>query len=222
MRVFLIGGTGAAGTPALAALVAAGHEVTALARSPEKADVVAASGASPVIASIYDSGELEVAFAGHDVVVNLATAIPPNTKFMSNKAWAINDRVRREGSTNIVDAAIAAGVGRVVQESVVMIYPDSDDRWIDESVAPDKFPLAQGNLAAEANAKRFTDAGGTGVVLRFGWFYGPGATHSEEAFALGRRHLYMQLGRPDTYVSSIHMHDAAQAVVAALDAASGT
>ncbi len=221
MKVFLVGGTGAVGAPTLTALIAAGHEVTALARSTEKATVVAAKGARPVIASIYESGQLEPAFAGHDVVVNLATAIPPNSKFMSSKAWANNDRVRREGSTNIVDAAIAAGVGRLIQESVVMIYPDSGEQWIDESIAPDTFPLAQGNLAAEANTKRFSDAAGLGVVLRFGWFYGPGATHSEEAFALARRHLYMQLGRPDTYVSSIHMHDAAQAVVAALDVAGG-
>jgi hypothetical protein len=70
-----------------------------------------------------------------------------------------------------------------------MMYPDRADAWIDEECPPDPFPLAQANLAAEANANCFSSAGGTGVVLRFGWFYGPGATHSEEFFALARRHI---------------------------------
>jgi nucleoside-diphosphate-sugar epimerase len=64
--------------------------------------------------------------------------------------------------------------------------------------------------------------GGTGIVLRFGWFYGPGATHSEQLLALARRHICIQMGRADGYVSSIHMADAGTAVVAALDAPAGT
>jgi nucleoside-diphosphate-sugar epimerase len=60
--------------------------------------------------------------------------------------------------------------------------------------------MARANLAAEANANRFTAAGGVGVVLRFGWFYGPGATHSEEFFALARRHVCISMGRPTTCV----------------------
>jgi nucleoside-diphosphate-sugar epimerase len=102
---------------------------------------------------------------------------------MQMKAWTENDRVRKQGSAAIIDAAIAAGVERVVQESVSMIYPDRADAWIDEQCPPDPFPLAQANLAAEASANRFSTAGGAGVVLRFGWFYGPGARHSEEFFA---------------------------------------
>jgi nucleoside-diphosphate-sugar epimerase len=112
---------------------------------------------------------------------------PTTAKFMQKKAWTENDRVRKQGSATIIDAAIAAGVERVVQESVSMMYPDRGDAWIDEECPPDNFPMAQANLAAEANANRFSTAGGTGVVLRFGWFYGPGATHSEEFFALQRR-----------------------------------
>jgi nucleoside-diphosphate-sugar epimerase len=72
--------------------------------------------------------------------------------------------------------------------------------------------MARGNLAAEANAHRFWEAGGTGIVVRFGWFYGPGAAHSERLFALARRHLGLVLGPPDSYVSSIHVADAAAAV----------
>ena len=165
---------------------------------------------------------LPAAFAGHDAIVNLASALPPTNKFMSTRAWRENDRVRTDGSSAVVDAAIGAGVGRVVQESVSMLYPDRGAQWIDEDVLPDQYPMARANLAAEANANRFCRAGGTGIVLRFGWFYGPGATHSEEFFKLARRHICIALGRPDTFVSSIQMADAGAAVAAALLAPTGT
>ncbi len=193
-----------------------------IARSPAKAEQLRSDGGQPVEVSIFDAAALAEAFAGSDAVVNLASAIPPVTKFMSAKAWAANDRVRREGSTAIVDAALSAAVDRVLQESVVMLYPDGGDSWIDETTPADRFPLAEANLAAEANTERFGDGGGTGVVLRFGWFYGPGATHSEQFFALARRHVCVQMGRPKTYVSSIHVADAGTAVEAALRVPAGT
>jgi nucleoside-diphosphate-sugar epimerase len=172
--------------------------------------------------SIFDGSALTAALSGHDAVVNLASAIPPMSKFMDTKAWCDSDRVRTEGSAAIVDAAIAAGVERVVQESVSMLYPDRGTEWIDEDVPTDGYPMARANLAAESNAKRFSDAGGTGIVLRFGWFYGPGATHSEQFLAFARHHICVQMGRPDGYVSSIHVADGGAAVAAALHAPAGT
>lgn len=172
--------------------------------------------------SIFDRSALTAALSGHDAVVNLTSAIPPMSRFMDTRAWSDNDRVRTEGSAAIVDAAIAAGVERVVQESVSMLYPDRGTEWIDEDVPTDSYPMARANLAAESNAKRFSDAGGTGIVLRFGWFYGPGATHSEQFLALARRHICVQMGRPDGYVSSIHVADGGAAVAAALRAPAGT
>lgn len=113
MRVFVTGGTGAIGGHAVPALVQAGHAVSALARTPEKARLLAAQGAEPVAASIFDRSQLAAAFAGHDAVVNLATAIPPTTlKFMRARTWEANDRIRGEGSAAVVDAALSAGVGR--------------------------------------------------------------------------------------------------------------
>jgi nucleoside-diphosphate-sugar epimerase len=222
MKVFVAGGTGAIGGHAVPALVQQGHTVTALARTPEKAAALAAQQATPVSVSLFDPSALAVTFAGHDAVVNLASAIPPMTRWMSAKAWQVNDRVRIVGSAAIVDAALAAGVGYLVQESVSMLYRDQGARWVDEDALIDRYPMARGNLAAEANARRFTQAGGTRVVLRFGWFYGPGAAHSEQLFALARRHLGLVLGPPDSYVSSIHVADAAAAVAAALQAPAGT
>ena len=147
MRVFVAGGTGAIGRHAVRALVGEGHAVTALARTQEKAQALTELGAHALSVSIFDRSALASAFEGHDAVVNLTSAIPPMTQFMARKAWAENDRVRTEGSAAIVDAAISAGVERVVQESVSMLYPDRGAEWIDEDVPPDVFPMARPNLA---------------------------------------------------------------------------
>lgn len=222
MRVFIAGGTGAIGRHTVPALVRAGHAVTALARTPGKAATLAEQGATPVTVSLFDRAALAEALAGHDAAVNLATAVPAMSRFMSAAAQRANERVRREGSAALVDAALRAGVGRVVQESVSMVYRDQGGRWIDEDAPVDRYPMALGNLAAEAAAARFTEAGGVGIALRFGWFYGPGAAHSEQLLDLARRHVCVMLGRPDGYLSSIHVADAAHAVVAALTAPAGT
>src|SRR5215207_10165787 len=225
MKLFVAGGTGAIGLHAVPALVRSGHQVTALTRTPEKAALLSKLGATPVMVSLFDRAVIKDAFRGHHAVVNLATAIPPTSKFMQTKMWTDNNRVRAEGSATIVDAAVEAGVSRVVQESVSMIYRDRDDLWIEEDWPTDNFPMARANHAAEASANRFSDAGGAGVVLRFGWFYGPGATHSEEFLALARRRICVMLGAPRSYVSSVHVADdeplTKRAYAGALAAAAG-
>jgi nucleoside-diphosphate-sugar epimerase len=171
--------------------------------------------------SLFDRDALTAAFAGHDVVVNLASALPSPAAFIRRSAWRDCDRVRIDGSAAVVDATRTAGVERLIQESVAMIYADGGAAWIDEDHPVDHYPIARGNHAAEANARRFAD-GGTSVILRFGVFYGRGAAHSEQILRLARSHVGFVAGRPTTFISSIHLADAANAVVAALTCAGGT
>ena len=221
MKVFVTGGTGAIGRHAVRALLREGHEVSALARSDRKAADLQGMGARPVRASLFDPSELSTHFVGQDAVINLATALPATNEFMRKAPWLESDRVRIEGSSAVVDAALDAGVPRLIQESVVMLYEDRGDEWIDEDVPTDTYPMTHANHVAETNAARFSLGAGDSVTLRLGWFYGPGATHSEEFFRLAQRHLCIQMGRPHTYLSSIHMEDAGTAVVAALTATAG-
>jgi uncharacterized protein YbjT (DUF2867 family) len=109
MRVFVTGATGAIGRHAVPALVAAGHEVTGLARSPEKRGELDAAGATGVDVSLFDRLALAEVFAGHDAVANLATHIPPTSRLLLPGAWSENERIRREGSAAVVDAALEAG-----------------------------------------------------------------------------------------------------------------
>jgi nucleoside-diphosphate-sugar epimerase len=133
MRVFVAGATGVVGRRAVRALTRAGHDVTALARTPAKAELARSLGATPAQGSLFDAEWLRTAVAGHDAVCNLATHIPPLTRAADPRAWDENTRIRREGSSNLVDAALAAGATCYVQESIAFLYGDHGDEWVDAS-----------------------------------------------------------------------------------------
>jgi nucleoside-diphosphate-sugar epimerase len=222
MRVFVTGATGVIGRRAVALLVQAGHEVTGVARSPAKADQLRAAGAQPVEVDLFDAEGLRRAVEGHDAVVNLATHIPSVTKASSAKAWAENDRIRREASGLLVDAAIAAGASVFVQESLAFYYEDRGQDWIDENAPLVSNPLLDSVLVAEANVARFDAGPGRGVVLRFGRFYATDSDYTRWQLHAARVGVSMEIGAPDGYQPLIDVDDAAAAVVAALEAPGGT
>ena len=151
MKVFLTGGTGAVGRFVVPALVARGHVVTVMARSAEKAAQVKGQGGIPARVDLFDPGGLAAAVAGHQAVLNLATAIPPMHRMGSADAWAPNSRIRTEGSTNLVKAALGAGVERFVQESIAFTYRDRGDAWIAEDAPLETDALTDSSVVAEAN-----------------------------------------------------------------------
>ena len=222
MKVFVTGATGVVGRRAVPLLVAAGHEVSAVARTAEKAAALEREGARPVRVDLFDADGVRRAVAGHDAVLNLATHIPRSTTAMMLPwAWRENDRIRREASAILVDAALAGGVSRFVQESFAPMYADMGDEWIDEEVPPDPARYNLSTLDAERNAARFGHAGGTAVVLRFGGFYGPDAVHVPDLIKFTRRGMMALPGRPEAYFSSISHDDTASAAVAALGVEGG-
>jgi nucleoside-diphosphate-sugar epimerase len=223
MRVFVAGATGVAGRRAVGRLVAAGHEVTGVSRSAEKDALLDAAGARPVRVDLFDPAALQSAVAGHDAVVNLATKIPPLSQMGRTSAWEENERIRREASTNLVDAAIATGASVFVQESLAFMYSDHGAEWIDASTTPLAATAFSGALeVAEANVERFRAHGGRGIVLRFGRFYAPDSDQAAATVRTARRGLLLDLGPSDSYAPLIDADDVASAVVAALDAPAGT
>jgi len=221
VKAFVAGATGVLGKRAVRRLIGAGHKVTAVARGPDKAELLRSLGATPVEVDLFDPEAVKDAAAGHDVVFNLATHIPPLWKAAWRGAWAENDRIRTEVSRNLVDAALAAGTSRYVQESIAFMYPDRGDEWIEEDVPVDVAPYASSTLDAEANARRFTEHGGVGVVLRFGGFYAPDSPQTVDMVRAARNHVATTVGSADGYFPMIQLDDAAAAVVAALDAPAG-
>ncbi len=217
MRVFVTGATGVIGRRLLPLLTRKGHAVTAAVRAPEKRPLVSRVGASPVDVDLFDRNALDRAVRGHDAVVNLATHIPPTSwQMMRRSAWAENDRVRRDGSANLVDAAVAAGVAVLVQESFAPVYPDRGDQWIDEATAIEPVEFNRTIVDAEKAAARFTASGRAGIVLRFGAFYGPDAVQLADMIRLVRRGWAPMPGPPESFVSSVAHDDAASAAAAAL------
>jgi nucleoside-diphosphate-sugar epimerase len=222
MKVFVTGATGVVGRRAVPLLTAAGHHVTAVGRTEEKRTALERAGASAVDVDLFDAAAVRAAVAGHDAVVNLATHIPPSSRAFLRSAWRENDRIRREASAILVDAAKTAGVERFVQESFAPMYPGRGEDWIDEAVRVAPAPHSRTSLDAEASAARFCEGGGTGVVLRYAFFYGPDGSFAQDTIRLVRKGLAPSIGRADDFLSSIHHDDAASAVIAALGLPAGT
>jgi nucleoside-diphosphate-sugar epimerase len=224
MRIFVAGATGVLGRATVPRLVAAGHEVRGIARSPEKAEQLRGQGAEPVEGvDLFDPVAVRGAVEGTDAVVHMATSIPPITKGWRVKAWSMNDRLRREATPILAVAARDAGVRRFVKESVCFFYEPQGDDWIDEDSPIDRSDFAAASLSAEDVAVEFGDegAGRTGVALRFGLFYSADARALEEGLSAVKLGTGPMIGAPEAYQPSIHVDDAATAIVAALDAPGG-
>src|SRR5690606_10914874 len=104
---------------------------------------------------------------------------------------------------------------------ICFLHEDAGDRVIDEDEPLIQGPLAEPTFAGERMVQEITAAGGRGVVLRFGLFYGPNARMVDEWLSLARFGMTTLMGAPDAYQPSIHLDDAASAVVAALAAPPG-
>ena len=218
MRILLAGGTGVLGTPAVAGLVSAGHEVSAVARRSESHAALQAAGATPVGLDIFDPAAVRSAATGHDAVINLATRIPLPPAAARMKAWQDNDRLRRDASRILAQAALDAGA-RFVQESFAPTYRDHGAEWITEEHPLDPVAQTRSVADAEASAALVTQGGGVGVVLRFGLFYG--AADARRWLDTARKGLLMLPGPGDRYSSMIYVPDGAAAVVNSVELPAG-
>jgi nucleoside-diphosphate-sugar epimerase len=224
VKVLIIGGTGVLGLPTVASLAAAGHVVRATARNASKAAEVQALGATPVDVDVFDLGSLRAAIRDCDAVFRLTTKIPSSFAAMrSPSGWAETNRLRSVSSRLIVDAMRAENVGIYVTESFYAVYADAGDRLVDETCATseDGLTVLHAALEGEAHAERLTNAGGRGVVLRFGGIYGPQVPATRQMFGLVRRRMLPLVGSGSFFFPSIHVADAAAALKAALELPAG-
>ena len=217
MRVFITGATGVLGRWVARLLVEAGDVVRGLSRSQKNASTLGAIGAEPVEADLFHRESLYRAMKDCDAVLHLATKIPSLGRFRSHEAWEENDRIRREGTRNLVEAARGLEVKTLVYPSVCFLYPDSGANWIDSektTLAPHSMLLS--TLEAEEQVLRFAATGRRGVSLRMGAFYGPESAQSQQQLRFARWGFAAVFGVEHAYHSVIWISDAARAVVAAL------
>ena len=220
--IFVTGGTGVLGRGVVPLLVAAGHTVRASARSAAASERLRSMGAAPVEVDLFDAEAVSRAVEGTDAILHLATSIPPVSRARRAGAWLENDRLRTDTTRFLVDAALAQGIPRVVTQSVTFTYADGGPDWLGEDSPIESAPNLDSTLELERQVARMNESGGTGVVVRFGAFYGPEASHTIDAVSMARRGIPATIGRPGAYVSVIHTDDAAHALVAAIDAPGGT
>jgi nucleoside-diphosphate-sugar epimerase len=222
MRVFVAGASGAVGRRLVPMLVARGHQVTGTTSRPERAEAVRSFGASSVVVDGLDAvgiGEA-VARAEPDVIVHEMTALSGTPDLKHFDRWfALTNRLRTEGTENLLAAAKASGVKRFVAQSFTGWSNLREGSWIKTEEDPlDANPVKEQRetLAAIKFLERAVlEASLEGIVVRYGGLYGPGS--SETLVELLDKRMFPVIGDGAGYVSSTHIDDAASGTLAALE-----
>ncbi|MER6808785.1 NAD(P)-dependent oxidoreductase [Spirillospora sp. NPDC000708] len=226
MRVLVAGATGAMGKELLPRLVGAGHEVFAMVRSESGKDAVTRMGAVPVIADALDSAQVGKAVreADPEVIVNQLTAIGHIDTRHFERSFAATDRLRIEGTDNLLAAARDTGVRRfIAQSNGAFTYARTGGPAKTEEDPLDRSPVAQMAsmiAAVEYMEKAVLGADGIeGIVLRYGAFYGPGTSMApgSEQLEMIRKRKFPVVGDGGGVWSFVHIADAADATVAAVE-----
>jgi nucleoside-diphosphate-sugar epimerase len=226
MRVFVAGATGAIGRQLVPRLVEAGHEVTGMTRSESRRRLLLEMGATPAVADALDPDRVAdaVARARPEVIVHELTAIGPMNPRRFDRDFALTNRLRREGTDHLLAAGRAVGIGRFVAQSFAAFPYERRGGWVKTEEDPfDPNPpkqMREMQAAIEYLEQAVLGAAWTtGIVLRYGGFYGPGTSMAPggEQAAMIRKRRYPVVGEGAARLSFIHVADAADATVAAIE-----
>jgi nucleoside-diphosphate-sugar epimerase len=227
MRVFIAGGTGAVGKRLVPLLASAGHDVHATTRSARKVADLRRLGAEPVVLDILDREAVEAAIAAArpDVIVHQATALADMSDLRHfAEEFAGTDRLRVEGTDNLLAAAATSGARRFVAQSFTgwpYAKVGGPVKTEDDPLDPDPPEASRGALAAIRHLEeRVTGMDGLeGVVLRYGGFYGPGTSLTEGGVHLEavRKRKFPVVGSGAGIWSFVHIDDVATASKAAIE-----
>jgi nucleoside-diphosphate-sugar epimerase len=227
MKVLVAGATGALGRPLVRQLVARGHDVYGMTRTESKAELLSGMGATPLVADALDAEAVAAAVAASepDVIVHQLTALSSSVDMRHfDRDLALTNRLRTEGTDHLLAAGRAVGVERFVAQSFAG-WPfarrggpvKSEDAPLD-SDPPEGMRRTLGAIRHLEDA--VTGASWTeGIVLRYGGFYGPGTSLGPdgEHLELIRKRGFPLVGGGGGVWSFIHIDDAAEATVAAVE-----
>jgi len=226
MKIFLAGATGAIGKQLVPRLVSSGHDVVGMTRSRSKQDAIRQMGATPVVADALDAEQVAdaVAEARPDVIVHQLTAIAGFDMRHFDRTFAATNRLRTVGTDHLLSAGHAVGVTRFIAQSyAAWPYARTGGAVKTEQDPLDPAPPSQMRETLEAirhledavTAADWTE----GIVLRYGAFYGPGTSMAPgtEQFEMVRKRKFPVVGTGRGVWSFIHIADAAEATVAAIE-----
>ncbi len=229
MKIFLAGATGALGRRLVPILISAGHDVVGMTRTPAKADELRAAGAEPVVADALDRAAVmnAVMMARPNVVVHEMTSLKEmrNLKNLDGEL-AVTNRLRTEGTENLIAAAQAAGATRFVAQSFTG-WPNARNggrvKTEEDPLDPDPPDAMTRTLDAIRRLEQMvlSAPGLTGILLRYGFFYGPGTSLGEggNIIAMIRDRKFPLVGDGAGVWSFIHIDDAASATRLAIEGA---
>lgn len=225
MKIFVAGATGAIGRPLLTQLLAKGHEVVALTRSPIIAKTLAKQGIQPAIANVFDIDAVKAAVheAQTEVVIEQLTALPKTyTRESMRVAAPQNARIRLEGGANVLVAAQSAGVRRYLRQSIAFwAIPGVGLADEETPLALDASPAvaADAHIVTELEHRLLNVPNLEGIVLRYGFFYGPGTWFADDGDVAQqvRQQQFPIIGNGGGVWSWLHIEDAAIATVAAVE-----
>ena len=227
MRIFVAGATGVIGKRLVPLLRANGHEVVGTTRSPGKVDDLRALGAEPRVLDVLDAVAVgkAVSEARPEVVVHQATALSDLGNLRNlDEAFADTNRLRTEGTDNLLAAAQAAGAEEFVAQSFAgWPYAKEGSLVKDEEAPLDPSPPANAEQSMAAIRHLEKAVAGAealaGIVLRYGGFYGPGTSLFEggEHVAAIRKRAFPLVGSSAGMWSFVHIDDAAAATLAAIE-----
>jgi nucleoside-diphosphate-sugar epimerase len=221
MRVFVTGATGALGRYLIPGLVAAGHQVTATTRAASKTAGLRAAGAEPAVLDGLDREAVIAAVqaAAPEVIIHQMTALADmGAPRRLDRDFAVTNELRTRGTDNLLAAAAAAGARRVIAQSFTG-WPNARSggpvKTEDDPLDPRPVPLSVRTLAAIRHVEEAVPRGvPEGIVLRYGFFYGPGA--SDVMLDIVRKRQMPVVGGGAGVWSFTHIADAAVATVAAV------
>jgi nucleoside-diphosphate-sugar epimerase len=225
MKIFVTGGTGAIGRPLVAELLAKGHDLVALTRSPEEAPALVKQGVEPAIADVFDTDAVKSAIsrAKPEVVIEQLTAMPRTYTRESMRAAApFNTRIRLEGGANVLAAALAAGVRRYLRQSIAFWAVPGPGLADEETpLAIDASPAvaADARVVTELEHRLLGNPNIEGIALRYGFFYGPGTWFRSDGDVARqvRQQQFPIVGNGEGVWSWLHIEDAAMASIAAAE-----
>ncbi len=225
MKIFIAGGTGAIGRPLIAKLLAKGHELVALTRSSEKARSLADQGIAPAIADVFDADSVKAAIrsAEPEVVIEQLTSLPRTYTSESMRVAAVfNHRIRLEGGANVLAAAQAAGVRRYLRQSIAFWATPGPGLADEETpLALDASPAVatDARVVAELEHRLLENRNLEGIVLRYGFFYGPGTWFNPDGDVAHQVHQQQLpiVGNGAGVWSWLHVDDAAFATARAVE-----
>jgi|AP12_2_1047962.scaffolds.fasta_scaffold02982_2 nucleoside-diphosphate-sugar epimerase len=209
MRIAILGATGVLGRPVVARLLERSHEIVAIVRDPTR--LAQRPRVRTVRGDILDPATLVAPLEGCDAVLHLATVIP---RTGTSSDWSANDRVRSEGTRNLLFAARSHSRPRYIQQSVAMLLVGPRDVVADEDAPVRPSPRLESARDME-DAVRESDL--PWVILRGGAFYGRGSDRMEYLNRLAREGRLAVPGDGGDYISLVHVEDMADAVVRAAE-----